>query len=68
MSGPSDKTIHTWSSSSGQQFYTLRGHTGTVWAVALSPHENRIASGSDNKIVRVWSLNTGELLATLKGH
>jgi WD40 repeat protein/serine/threonine protein kinase len=55
---------------------TLRGHTGEVMSVAVSPDGSVIASGSrelntaadpDNSI-RIWDAASGAALRTLKGH
>ncbi len=44
------------------------GHTGPVWAVAISPDGRRVISGSEDETLRVWDLDGGRCLATLKGH
>jgi len=35
-------------------FYTYRGHSDVVYAIAWSPDGKRIASGSFDKTVQVW--------------
>ncbi|HOW64008.1 MAG TPA: serine/threonine-protein kinase [Candidatus Paceibacterota bacterium] len=47
---------------------TLRGHTGTVWTVAVSPDGNLIATGSSDCSLRLWDSASGRLVATLSGH
>src|SRR5947209_471674 len=43
--------------------YTYRGHTGSVTAVAWSPHGQSIASaGTLDSSVQVWDANTGNLV------
>jgi len=39
-----------------------------VDAVAVSPDDKYIVSGSDDKSVRVWDASTGSELKELKGH
>jgi WD40 repeat protein len=46
----------------------LRGHTGPVFSVAVTPDGARIVSGSRDRSVRVWDARTGTELAVLKGH
>ncbi len=47
---------------------TLRGHTGTVWNIALSPDDKHVASASDDGTVRVWDVATGQLISVWEGH
>ncbi len=54
--------------SSDQSYMTLRGHTGSIWAVAVSPDGMRIASCGEDRTIKVWNAITGTELATLQGH
>src|SRR5438045_192156 len=46
----------------------LEGHTGCVYAVALTPDGTQAISTSADKTLRVWDLTTGKPVATLEGH
>jgi WD40 repeat protein len=34
--------------------YTLIGHSGVVWSVAISPDGNTLVSGDADGIIKVW--------------
>lgn len=61
-SGSSDRTIKIWSLPTGQLQMTLRGHTGFVRSLSLSPDGKTLISGSGDKTVRLWDLDTGKTL------
>eukprot|EP00906_Rhabdomonas_costata_P038761 RCo054841 len=46
----------------------LRGHTGWVFSVSISPDGNLLASGSWDKTIKLWNLESGKLERTLTGH
>jgi len=46
----------------------LKGHTGAVWGVAVTPDGTRAVSASRDTTLRVWELATGKSLASLEGH
>jgi GTPase SAR1 family protein len=46
----------------------LQGHTGAVWAVAVTPDGKTVVSGSWDRTLKVWDLATGHCRATLEGH
>jgi uncharacterized protein with WD repeat len=47
---------------------TLKGHRGSVMAVAFSPDGKVLASGSRDKTVKLWDTATGDLKRTLTEH
>ena len=59
-SGSSDDTVRLWDPRTGQEVQTLKGHTGTVNAVAFSRDGSLLASGSADRTVRLWNPSTGQ--------
>ncbi|TPX36256.1 hypothetical protein SmJEL517_g01460 [Synchytrium microbalum] len=52
----------------GASLQVLKGHTETVYTLAISPDGKTIASGSLDKTIRIWTALTGKEEAVLKGH
>ncbi|MBA3751350.1 WD40 repeat domain-containing protein [Candidatus Dependentiae bacterium] len=46
----------------------LRGHTNHIYALAFSPDDKKIATGSQDLTAKIWDNQTGEELKTLGGH
>jgi len=44
----------------------LYGHTGPIFAVAFSPDNLRIASGSCDSSIKIWDIRSSQFLNTLK--
>jgi WD40 repeat protein len=50
---------------SGEKLGNFVGHTGDVWAVAVSSDGRLLVSGSVDQTVRVWNVQSRELLLTV---
>lgn len=51
--------------SDGAQIREFTGHTGEIWALAVSKDGRLFASASDDQTIKLWNIETGECLATL---
>lgn len=53
---------------SRQREMTLRGHQGTVLAVAFAPSGAQLATCSMDRTAKLWQVRDGECLQVFKGH
>ncbi|NMG09661.1 DnaJ domain-containing protein [Brasilonema sp. UFV-L1] len=67
-SGSADKTIRIWDLKNWGQSHIIRGHSGAVNTVTVSPDSQTLISGSTDTTIKLWNLHTRELLKTLNGH
>jgi WD40 repeat protein len=68
MSASRDKTLRLWDLESGQTIRPLEGHSGSVWAVAVTPDGCRAVSASGDRTLRLWDLESSQTLRTFEGH
>ncbi|OUL31709.1 serine/threonine protein kinase [Nostoc sp. T09] len=64
----SDRTIKLWNLVTGQEIFTLNGHSQKVNVVTISPNGETLVSGSDDNTIKVWNVATGKVIHTLIGH
>lgn len=60
--------VRLWTLASREPVARLLGHAGLIWAVAFSPKESLLASGSADHMVRLWHVPTGTTAGILAGH
>jgi WD40 repeat protein len=58
----SDKAIKIWNLSTLKLVSTLAGSEGAIYAVAIHPGGEVIATGGEDHKIRLWSRNTGKQL------
>ncbi|OAQ64659.1 small nucleolar ribonucleoprotein complex subunit [Pochonia chlamydosporia 170] len=58
-----DGLVKVWDANSGEAECTLDNHEDRVWAVAVHPETNAIASGSGDSTVTFWKDTTAETQA-----
>ncbi|MGL5880165.1 MAG: WD40 repeat domain-containing protein, partial [Xenococcaceae cyanobacterium] len=46
---------------------TLKGHSNSVKAVAITPDNQKIVSGSSDGTVKIWDIDSGEMLHSFDG-
>jgi len=67
LGGGDKKSIFIWDISSGVLVNTLKGHKGSITALAITT-DGSVASASDDKTVKLWNLSDGSLFRTLENH
>lgn len=65
---PALKDIVVWNIRQGNKVRELRGESGQVTALTLSPDGTLVAAGYSTGVVRIFKLATGALEVTLDGH
>ncbi len=46
----------------------LKGHTGTIKAISITPNGEQVVSGSSDGTLQVWNLATGKCMKVMEGH
>lgn len=55
-----DATAGVWEVQTGQQLFSITGHTDKIESIAFSPDGSRVVTSSEDRTARVWSLDQGE--------
>ena len=66
--GAYDSKVRIIRADDGAIVKTFAGHKGTIWTVAFSPDDTKVASAGDDATVNVWDVEKGNLIRSLKGH
>ena len=60
--------VQLWQTDTGDQLFTLKGHTDVVSEYIFSPNSELFASGSQDGTIVLWDTKTGKSLLHLTGH
>jgi serine/threonine protein kinase len=68
-SGEDNETVKIWDTATGRHLRTIKGRTGSVVAVALSPDGHLLASCTpDSPTIRLWDMTSGNPVRALRSH
>lgn len=68
VSGGEDGVVRVREADTGRLLHSSRGHTGWVYATALSGDGRTVASAGDDGLIRLWRVDTGEPIGVLASH
>eukprot|EP00755_Sulcionema_specki_P024175 Sspe_Gene.80643::Locus_51018_Transcript_1_1_Confidence_1.000_Length_3039::g.80643::m.80643 len=63
FSGADDRTIRSWDINTFEQKKVMKGHEGTVLAIAYTK-KNHVWSGGEDSMVKVWKPDTAKCIKT----
>lgn len=63
-----DGTVRLWDLRSGAQLHARWGHTGWLYAVAMSHDGQLVATAGDDGLIRLWRTETAEPVGVLVAH
>ena len=64
VSSSDDMTLKIWDLESGSELGRLRGHSDSLYSMALSDDSRRAVSVADDHTLKVWALETQAPIAT----
>ncbi|MGO6840432.1 hypothetical protein GUK34_28425 [Rhizobium leguminosarum] len=64
---PQENNAHVWDVATGKEIKQLIGHTGEIFAVAITRDGKLAITGSKDRTARIWDIATGKTLVTLSG-
>jgi hypothetical protein len=60
--------LFVWENRSGQEFWTLRGHSQAITAIAWLARADSLVTAAEEGAIQVWSLHTGRVAARWQAH
>ena len=68
VTGGQDGTLRMWDATTGAQLLALKGHTGRINSVAISPDGKFLISGSADTTSRLWDVTKAAEVRRFEGH
>lgn len=68
VSGSYDKTVRSWSITTGKEVHCWREPEQKVYSVAIVPEIQRVFAGTMDNVIKCFSLDTGSNHSDLEGH
>ncbi len=65
VSGGGNGFLTLYETGTGKMERQFVGHTGTIWAVAVSPDNQTLVSGSNDQTIKLWDIVSGRNLLTI---
>jgi eukaryotic-like serine/threonine-protein kinase len=63
-----DRIVTVWDGLTGEELYTLAGHSSPITSMAEAADCFLLVTGSEDSTAKAWNLCNGEKLLTLEGH
>src|SRR6266550_796721 len=60
--------VKIWDATTGQLLKSFEGHKDAIYAVAISPNKQILATGSYDQKIILWDIPSGKLIKELEGH
>lgn len=60
--------VSIWKTAGWKRLKKLRGHSDSLYSLAVSPNGRILATGSYDRTIQLWDTTTGAKLRTLAGH
>jgi WD40 repeat protein len=67
-SGGEDGVVRLWNRGRGELLHECRGHTGWVYATAISPDGEMLATAGEDAVIRLWRVQDGRPIGLMLGH
>lgn len=59
--------VNVWDAEAKKLLFSQKGHSELIFAVALSPDAQFVASGAADGLIRIWDVHSSKLLRTMRG-